>query len=131
MSLERIMVLVSELVLTRNQLLELTRKQDDEAVKAPMQRLSGLTSDLQDSVMRARMQPLSRLFARLPRLIRELAAETHKKLTLVMEGGDTELDRQLIEVIRDPAHPHPAQRRRPRHRATARARRDRGKPETG
>ena len=102
MSLERIMVLVSELVLTRNQLLELTRKQEDEAIKAPMQRLSGLTSDLQDSVMRARMQPLSRLFARLPRLIRELASETHKKLTLVMEGGDTELDRQLIEVVRDP-----------------------------
>ena len=101
-SLERIMVLVSELVLTRNQLLELTRKQEDEAVKAPMQRLSSLTSDLQDSVMRARMQPLSRLFARLPRLIRELAAETRKKLTLVMEGGGTELDRQLIEVIRDP-----------------------------
>ena len=102
MALERIMVLVSELVLTRNQLLELTRKQEDDAVKAPMQRLSGLTSDLQDSVMRARMQPLSRLFSRLPRLIRELAAETHKKLTLVMDGGETELDRQLIEVIRDP-----------------------------
>ena len=100
-SLERIMVLVSELVLTRNQLLEINRKQD-EAVKAPMQRLSSLTSDLQDSVMRARMQPLSRLFARLPRLIRELSAETRKKLTLVMDGGDTELDRQLIEVVRDP-----------------------------
>ena len=101
-SLERIMVLVSELVLTRNQLLELSRKHDDEAVKAPMQRLSTLTSDLQDSVMRARMQPLSRLFARLPRLIRELATETKKKLVLAMDGGDTELDRQLIEVVRDP-----------------------------
>ena len=101
-ALERIMVLVSELVLTRNQLLELNRKQEDESVKAPMQRLSSLTSDLQDSVMRARMQPLSRLFARLPRLIRELAAETRKKLVLVVDGGETELDRQLIEVIRDP-----------------------------
>ena len=101
-SLERIMVLVSELVLTRNQLLEINRKQEDDAVKAPMQRLSALTSDLQDSVMRARMQPLSRLFARLPRLIRELASETRKKLTLVVDGGDTELDRQLIEVVRDP-----------------------------
>ena len=101
-SLERIMVLVSELVLTRNQLLELHRKQEDEAVKAPMQRLSSLTSDLQDSVMRARMQPLSRLFSRLPRLIRELAGETRKKLTLIIDGGDTELDRQLIEVVRDP-----------------------------
>ncbi len=101
-SLERIMVLVSELVLTRNQLLELHRKQEDEAVKSPLQRLSSLTSDLQDSVMRARMQPLSRLFSRLPRLIRELAGETRKKLTLVIDGGDTELDRQLIEVVRDP-----------------------------
>ena len=101
-ALERIMVLVSELVLTRNQLLELNRKRDDEAVKAPMQRLSTLTSDLQDSVMRARMQPLSRLFARLPRLIRELASETKKKLVLAMDGGATELDRQLIEVVRDP-----------------------------
>ena len=101
-SLERIMVLVSELVLTRNQLLEINRKQEDEAVKAPMQRLSSLTSDLQDSVMRARMQPLSRLFARLPRLVRELAVETRKKLALVVDGGDTELDRQLIEVVRDP-----------------------------
>ena len=101
-TLERMMVLVSELVLTRNQLLEISRRQEDEAVKAPMQRLSALTSDLQDSVMRARMQPLSRLFSRLPRLIRELASETHKKLLLVVEGGETELDRQLIEVIRDP-----------------------------
>ncbi len=101
-SLERIMVLVSELVLTRNQLLELHRKQEDEAVKAPLQRLSSLTSDLQDSVMRARMQPLSRLFARLPRLVRELANETRKKFALVIDGGDTELDRQLIEVVRDP-----------------------------
>ncbi|MDR3461812.1 MAG: chemotaxis protein CheW [Beijerinckiaceae bacterium] len=101
-TLERMMVLVSELVLTRNQLLEISRRQEDEAVKAPMQRLSALTSDLQDSVMRARMQPLSRLFSRLPRLIRELAVETHKKLSLVVEGGETELDRQLIEVIRDP-----------------------------
>ena len=101
-SLERIMVLVSELVLTRNQLLELHRKQEDEAVKAPLQRLSSLTSDLQDSVMRARMQPLGRLFARLPRLVRELANETRKKFALVIDGGDTELDRQLIEVVRDP-----------------------------
>ena len=101
-SLERIMVLVSELVLTRNQLLELHRKQEDEAVKSPLQRLSSLTSDLQDSVMRARMQPLSRLFARLPRLVRELAGETRKKLVLFIDGGDTELDRQLIEVVRDP-----------------------------
>ena len=101
-ALERIMLLVSELVLTRNQLLELTRNQEDAVVKAPLQRLSSLTSDLQDAVMRARMQPVERLFTSLPRLIRELSFELKKKLRLVTEGADTELDRQLIEFIRDP-----------------------------
>ena len=101
-ALERIMILVSELVLTRNQLLEITRHQEDVTVKAPLQRLSSLTTDLQDAVMRARMQPVGRLFASLPRLVRELAAELKKKLYLVTEGADTELDRQLVELIRDP-----------------------------
>jgi len=101
-SLERIMLLVSELVLTRNQLLELTRYQEDAVVKQPLQRLSSLTSDLQDAVMRARMQPVGRLFTSLPRLVRELSVELKKKLRLVTEGADTELDRQLIEFIRDP-----------------------------
>jgi two-component system chemotaxis sensor kinase CheA len=101
-ALERIMILVSELVLTRNQLLEITRHQEDATVKAPLQRLSSLTTDLQDAVMRARMQPVGRLFASLPRLVRELAAELKKKLYLVTEGADTELDRQLVELIRDP-----------------------------
>jgi two-component system chemotaxis sensor kinase CheA len=101
-ALERIMLLVSELVLTRNQLLELTRYQEDAVVKQPLQRLSALTSDLQDAVMRARMQPVGRLFTSLPRLMRELSGELKKKLRLVTEGADTELDRQLIEFIRDP-----------------------------
>src|SRR5947209_4743705 len=101
-ALERIMLLVSELVLTRNQLLELTRKQNDDTIKAPLQRLSGLTSDLQDAVMRARMQPVGRLFGSLPRLVRELASEAGKKIHLLAEGAETELDRQLIELIRDP-----------------------------
>ncbi len=101
-ALERMMLLVSELVLTRNQLLELTRKHADDTIKAPLQRLSGLTSDLQDAVMRARMQPVGRLFGGLPRLVRELATEAGKKIHLVTEGAETELDRQLIELIRDP-----------------------------
>jgi len=101
-ALERIMILVSELVLTRNQLLEITRHREDATVKAPLQRLSSLTTDLQDAVMRARMQPVGRLFASLPRLVRELAVELKKKLYLVTEGADTELDRQLVELIRDP-----------------------------
>lgn len=101
-TIERMMQLVSELVLTRNQLLELARHRDDEDVKAPLQRLSALTTDLQDAVMRARMQPMARLFANLPRLVRELCTDLGKKIDLVTEGADTELDRQLIEVIRDP-----------------------------
>lgn len=101
-TIERIMELVSELVLTRNQLLELTRNREGDTVKTPLQRLSALTTDLQDAVMRARMQPVGRLFASLPRLVRELSVELSKKIELSTSGADTELDRQLIEVIRDP-----------------------------
>ena len=101
-ALERMMMLVSELVLTRNQLLELARHRNDEAINAPLQRLSSLTSDLQDGVMRARMQPVGRLFAGLPRLVRELAGELGKQIELVTSGADTEVDRQIIELIRDP-----------------------------
>ena len=101
-ALERIMTLVSELVLTRNQLLEIARNREDEPIKAPLQRLSSLTRDLQDGVMRARMQPIGRLFSNLPRLVRELSGELGKKIDLVTLGSDTELDRQLVELIRDP-----------------------------
>ncbi len=96
------MQLVSELVLTRNQLLELARHREDDVLKTPLQHLSTLTSDLQDAVMRARMQPVGRLYANLPRLIRELSSSLGKNIDLITEGADTELDRQLIEVIRDP-----------------------------
>ena len=101
-TIERIMQLVSELVLNRNQLLEITRNRENDEIKPPLQRLSGLTTDLQDAVMRARMQPVGRLFANLPRLMRELSSDLKKKINLVTEGADTELDRQLIEVLRDP-----------------------------
>ncbi len=101
-TIERIMQLVSELVLTRNQLLELTRNRENDVVKPPLQRLSSLTTDLQDAVMRARMQPVGRLFSSLPRLVRELCNDLGKKIDLVTDGADTELDRQLIEVLRDP-----------------------------
>ena len=115
-TIERIMQLVSELVLNRNQLLEITRNRENDPIKPPLQRLSGLTTDLQDAVMRARMQPVGRLFSSLPRLMRELSAELNKKINLVTDGADTELDRQLIEVLRDPlTHLHP-QLRRSRHR---------------
>ncbi|MGE3247558.1 MAG: chemotaxis protein CheA, partial [Beijerinckiaceae bacterium] len=100
--LERIMRLVSELVLTRNQLIDLSSKATDTAISAPLQRLSAITSDLQDSIMQARMQPIDRLFASLPRMVRELTIDLGKQANLVVEGSDTELDRQLIDHIRDP-----------------------------
>ncbi|MDE2363971.1 MAG: chemotaxis protein CheW [Hyphomicrobiales bacterium] len=101
-ALESLMLLVSELVLTRNQLTEVTRANTDEAVKGALQRLSAVATDLQDAVMRARMQPMSRVFNALPRLARELAVDLGKKIELVVEGAETELDRQLIELVRDP-----------------------------
>ncbi len=101
-AIQRIMDLVSELVLTRNQITDLSRQHSITQIKTPLERLSTVTSDLQDAVMRARMQPMTRLFASVPRLVRELSVELKKKYNLVIEGGDTELDRQLIEAIRDP-----------------------------
>ncbi len=93
---------MSELVLTRNQIMDLSRQHNISQIKSPLERLSTVTSDLQDAVMRARMQPMTRLFASVPRLIRDLSVELQKKFDLVIEGADTELDRQLIETIRDP-----------------------------
>jgi two-component system, chemotaxis family, sensor kinase CheA len=101
-TLERIMRLVSELVLTRNQLIELSSKGSETAISGPLQRLSAITTDLQDSIMQARMQPIDRLFASIPRIVRELSQELKKQVNLIIEGSDTELDRQLIELIRDP-----------------------------
>ena len=77
------MDLVSELVLTRNQLMDLSRQHNISQIKSPLERLSTVTSDLQDAVMRARMQPMTRLFASVPRLIRDLSVELQKKFDLV------------------------------------------------
>jgi two-component system, chemotaxis family, sensor kinase CheA len=129
-ALERIMTLVSELVLTRNQLLEVARGREEEAIKAPLQRLSALTSDLQDGVMRARMQPIGRLFANLPRLVRDLSRDLGKKIDLATIGSDTELDRQLIELIRDPLT-HMIRNAADHGLETPEERRAAGKPETG
>ncbi len=96
------MTMVSELVLTRNQLLEIARRQDDHAFKTPLQRLSHITAELQDGVMKTRMQPIGNAWGKLPRVVRDLSAELGKRIELVMEGADTELDRQLLEQIKDP-----------------------------
>lgn len=100
--LEDLMTLVSELVLTRNQLLQIMRSHDETPFAAPLQRLNQVTTELQESVMMTRMQPIGNAWGKLPRLVRDLSQELGKKIDLVMTGADTELDRQILESIRDP-----------------------------
>ncbi|MEM8744488.1 MAG: chemotaxis protein CheW [Pseudomonadota bacterium] len=101
-TLEHLMTMVSELVLTRNQLLEMVRRLDDSEFKVPLQRLSTVTAELQDGVMKTRMQPIGNAWQKLPRIVRDLAQELDKKIDLQMLGADTELDRQVLELIKDP-----------------------------
>lgn len=101
-TLEHLMTMVSELVLTRNQLLEISRQQEDAGLKAPLQRLSLITAELQDGVMKTRMQPIGNAWSKLPRIVRDLSTDLDKKIELVLEGEDTELDRQILELIKDP-----------------------------
>lgn len=100
--LEKLMQMVSELVLTRNQLLQLARSVGETEFNTPLQRLSHITTDLQEGVMKTRMQPIGNAWAKFPRLIRDLSHELGKKIDLRMIGADTELDRQLLEMIKDP-----------------------------
>ncbi|WP_428491010.1 chemotaxis protein CheW [Rhodopila sp.] len=100
--LEDLMTLVSELVLTRNQLLQLARTQENSDFTVPLQRLSHITSDLQEGVMKTRMQPIGHAWNKLPRLVRDLSHDMGKKIELRMLGAETELDRQVLEMIKDP-----------------------------
>lgn len=100
--LENLMTMVSELVLTRNQLLQILRVQTDSDFATPLQRLNQIVSELQEGVMQTRMQPIGNAWAKLPRIIRDLSLELGKKINLEMLGQDTELDRQVLELIKDP-----------------------------
>jgi two-component system, chemotaxis family, sensor kinase CheA len=100
--LEHLMTMVSELVLTRNQLLEIARRHNDNRFKVPLQRLSQVTAELQDSVMQTRMQPIGTAWAMLPRLVRDLSQELNKAIEIETIGADTGIDRQLLEMIKDP-----------------------------
>ena len=101
-TLEHLMTMVSELVLTRNQLLEIVRRQKDCEFRAPLQRLSNVTAELQEGVMKTRMQPIGNAWSKLPRIVRDLSNELGKKIDLEMQGAETELDRQVLELIKDP-----------------------------
>jgi two-component system, chemotaxis family, sensor kinase CheA len=101
-TLEHLMTMVSELVLTRNQLLDIGRRHADSEFKAPLQRLSNVTAELQEGVMKTRMQPIGTAWQKLPRIIRDLSAELGKPIELEMQGEETELDRQVLDLIKDP-----------------------------
>ena len=101
-TLEHLMTMVSELVLTRNQLLEISRRNEDTEFKVPLQRLSNVTAELQEGVMKTRMQPIGNAWQKLPRIVRDLSGELGKQIDLEMHGADTELDRQVLDLIKDP-----------------------------
>ncbi|HEX4320431.1 MAG TPA: chemotaxis protein CheW [Acidobacteriaceae bacterium] len=98
--LNRMMNLVGELVLTRNQILQATAANPNFTLLS--RRLDMVTADLRESVMKARMQPVSNVFSKFPRIIRDLSQMLHRRVRLVLEGQETELDKSLLEAIKDP-----------------------------
>jgi two-component system, chemotaxis family, sensor kinase CheA len=128
--LETLMTMVSELVLTRNQLMQMVRNTTDSEFKGPLQRLSVVTAELQDSVMKTRMQPIGTAWKKLPRIVRDAARDLGKKIDLVLEGEATELDRQVLELIKDPLI-HMIRNSCDHGLESAQARVLAGKPETG
>ena len=100
--LDRLMNLVGELVLARNQLLQFSNNTQDAGFQAVSQRMNLIATELQEEVMKTRMQPIGNVWNKFPRTVRDLAHSCGKEVQLVMEGQDTELDRTIIEAIKDP-----------------------------
>jgi two-component system chemotaxis sensor kinase CheA len=129
-TLEQLMTMVSELVLTRNQLLEIVRRHEESEFKAPLQRLSNVTAELQEGVMKTRMQPIGNAWQKLPRIVRDLSNELGKRIELEMQGAETELDRQVLDLIKDPLT-HMVRNSADHGLETPDQRRAAGKPEHG
>ncbi len=100
--LDSLMNLVGELVLARNQILQHTTTQDDSVFLATCQRLNLITTELQEGVMKTRMQPIGNVWGKFPRVVRDLAHACGKRVRIEMEGEETELDKTIIEAIKDP-----------------------------
>ncbi len=100
--LDNLMDLVGELVLARNQILQYTSTDSSSTLSATTQRLNLITSELQENVMKTRMQPIGTVLTKFPRVVRDLAISCGKKVDLEFEGKETELDRTIIEAIKDP-----------------------------
>ncbi|MEO1614902.1 MAG: chemotaxis protein CheA [Planctomycetota bacterium] len=100
--LDRLMNLVGELVLARNQIVQFSSSAEDAAMIAASQRLNLVTTELQEGVMKTRMQPIRNAWNKLPRVVRDLSLSCGKKVDVQMEGADTELDKTILEAIKDP-----------------------------
>lgn len=100
--LDKLMTCVGELVLARNQIIQYSNGQADNALHSTCQRLNLITTELQEGVMKTRMQPIGNVWSKFPRLVRDLAAICEKEVRIEMEGKETELDKTIIEAIKDP-----------------------------
>ncbi|MGA3009808.1 MAG: chemotaxis protein CheW [Terracidiphilus sp.] len=100
--LDKLMDLVGELVLTRNQILQFNTDREDAALNATSQRLNLITTELQEGVMKTRMQPIGVVWNKFPRVVRDISVALGKNIQLEMDGAETELDRTIIEAIKDP-----------------------------
>ena len=100
--LDKLMDLVGELVLTRNQILQFNTEREDVALNTTSQRLNLITTELQEGVMKTRMQPIGVVWNKLPRVVRDMSVSLGKNIQLEMDGAETELDRTIIEAIKDP-----------------------------
>ncbi|MDX1945367.1 MAG: chemotaxis protein CheA [Pirellulaceae bacterium] len=100
--LDKLMTRVGELVLARNQILQHTSNLEDSAFVSTAQRLNLITTELQESVMKTRMQPIGNVWAKFPRVVRDLASQLGKQVRIEMEGKETELDKTIVEAIKDP-----------------------------
>jgi len=101
--LDRVMSTVSDMVLARNELARRLRESaNDVPVDGAFERLSSIIAEMRDAITRTRMQRIENLFVGLPRMVRDLSAELGKQVLVDIEGGDVELDREMIEMIRDP-----------------------------
>jgi two-component system chemotaxis sensor kinase CheA len=100
--LDKLMNLVGELVLARNQIVQFTSQSQEPILLNAAQRVNTITTELQESVMKTRMQPIGNVWAKFPRIVHDMAQDLGKQVELVMEGKETELDRTIIEAIKDP-----------------------------
>jgi two-component system chemotaxis sensor kinase CheA len=100
--LDKLMTRVGELVLARNQILQRTNGLDDAEFSSTAQRLNLITTELQEGVMKTRMQPIGNVWAKFPRVVRDLSSQLGKQVRIEMEGKETELDKTIVEAIKDP-----------------------------